>query len=382
MRWKRIAAAALTFLLLFGGATVLAAGSASDPLISRSYWKTAFQTPLDTYWQTVKTVTDAAIQAKTAELKTEASAYLLSHRYGDIAAQVAAKLGVDSSAQTAGNAMQQYSLKKGDRICGAPGASMLFLSGAGKTCGSSELLNVTAGSTRKPGQAIKTGILYLILEGDGSGIEVTSETATVLAKDGAEIRHAAEPQYTALADALCSLGLFKGTGIGYELERAPTRQEALVMLIRLLGEEADALACTEKTPFTDPPTWKDGMKYIAYGYSQGYTNGTSPKTFSPEAPSAAEQYLTFVLRSLGYRDGADFIWNTTSRDLALRLGLVTERELSAMDQSGFLRDHVVLFSFRALSAPMKDGTGSLGDRLVREGILTASALQSALSQTF
>ena len=35
------------------------------------------------------------------------------------------------------------------------------------------------------------------------------------------------------ADVLNALGLFRGTGEGYELDRSPTRAEVLVMLIKL-----------------------------------------------------------------------------------------------------------------------------------------------------
>ena len=48
------------------------------------------------------------------------------------------------------------------------------------------------------------------------------------------------------ADALYALGLFQGTGTDaegqpvFELDRAPTRYEALVMLVRLLGKEGEA----------------------------------------------------------------------------------------------------------------------------------------------
>ena len=50
------------------------------------------------------------------------------------------------------------------------------------------------------------------------------------------------------ADKLNALGLFSGTGTDadgkpiYELDRAPTRQEAIVMLIRLLGKIDEAKA--------------------------------------------------------------------------------------------------------------------------------------------
>ena len=39
------------------------------------------------------------------------------------------------------------------------------------------------------------------------------------------------------AEALSELGLFKGTGNGFELDREPTRAEAATMLVRLLGAE-------------------------------------------------------------------------------------------------------------------------------------------------
>ena len=46
-------------------------------------------------------------------------------------------------------------------------------------------------------------------------------------------------------------GSFTGYGDGYDLEVAPTRLQALIMFIRVLGEENDALAYTGSTPFTD-----------------------------------------------------------------------------------------------------------------------------------
>ena len=49
---------------------------------------------------------------------------------------------------------------------------------------------------------------------------------------------------TACAERLEALGLFRGTEAGYELDRAPTRAEAGVMLVRLLGTEEEAQALT------------------------------------------------------------------------------------------------------------------------------------------
>lgn len=65
---------------------------------------------------------------------------------------------------------------------------------------------------------------------------------------------------------LSKIGVFKGTGDGYELERAPTRLEGLVMFIRLLGKEDDV----ERTYRGEPSIFKDvsgwGGKYTNYAF--------------------------------------------------------------------------------------------------------------------
>ena len=57
--------------------------------------------------------------------------------------------------------------------------------------------------------------------------------------------------YDNCADRLSDLGLFQGTGNGYQLDRAPTRAEAATMLVRLLGAEAEAEELDYSAPFTD-----------------------------------------------------------------------------------------------------------------------------------
>jgi hypothetical protein len=207
----------------------------------------------------------------------------------------------------------------------------------------------------------------MMVADNGSGIEVTSDTAVVLLKDGA--RGGYELQYEPYADALHHLGLFNGSDKGYELERSPSRQESLIMLIRLLGEESAALVADPITPFSDLTDWVDGQRYVAYGYRMHYTNGTSNTTFSPTAGATLEQYLTFVLRSLGYKDGVDFQWDSTSRDLAAEIGLLSREELSAIARDGFKRDHVVAISYRALDCDLQNGSGTLADRLVDAGVV-------------
>ena len=151
------------------------------------------------------------------------------------------------------------------------------------------------------------------------------------------------------------------------------------MLIRLLGEESAALAADPVTPFSDLTDWVDGQRYVAYGYRMRYTNGTSNTTFSPTAAATMEQYLTFVLRALGYQDGVDFVWNTTSRDLAQQIGLLSAQELADIARDGFKRDHVVAISYRALDCELQNGSGTLADRLVSAGVVTHRQLEQSES---
>lgn len=56
---------------------------------------------------------------------------------------------------------------------------------------------------------------------------------------------------TKQADTLNQLGLFTGTGQGYQLEAAFTRAQGTAMLFRLAGEEIDASKAKLKPAFKD-----------------------------------------------------------------------------------------------------------------------------------
>ena len=107
---------------------------------------------------------------------------------------------------------------------------------------------------------------------------------------------------TACAERLDALGLFRGTEAGYELDRAPTRAEAGVMLVRLLGAEEEAQALTYTAPFTDLMGWE--QPYVQYLYENGLTTGVSETDFAPNEPCSAQMYAAFLLRALGYSEAA------------------------------------------------------------------------------
>lgn len=118
-----------------------------------------------------------------------------------------------------------------------------------------------------------------------------------------------EPQYTAEAETLYELGLFKGTGTHadgtpvFSPENNVTRLQALIMLIRLPGQEDEAPATTAPNPFTDIDSNSSGAKYAAYAYETGITKGIGGGKFGNTNATPA-QFLTFVLCALGYDDAA------------------------------------------------------------------------------
>jgi hypothetical protein len=182
---------------------------------------------------------------------------------------------------------------------------------------------------------------------------------------------AADARTIDTADALNSLGLFEGTGKDddgapmYELDRSPTRNEAIVMLIRLLGKEQEALSGDWDMPFTDVVNWV--KPYVGYAYAHGLTDGTSPTTFSGDLTVTATQYLTFVLRALGYKDGADFSWDK-AWELSDQIGL-TNGEYGA-ESTDFFRGDVVLVSVQALAVNQKDDGETLAEKLIEDGVFT------------
>lgn len=136
--------------------------------------------------------------------------------------------------------------------------------------------------------------------------------AAVLLLTAAMAVTASASDYDAVAEDLSAIGVFRGTSSGFELDRAPTRSEAAIMLVRLYGAEDDAktaYAAGQLTmPFTDVGT--TAAPYVAWLYENGIVNGVSATKFGTGACSA-KMYCAFLLRALGYQDGVDFQYADT-----------------------------------------------------------------------
>ena len=93
---------------------------------------------------------------------------------------------------------------------------------------------------------------------------------------------ASASSYDSVAEELSAIGVFRGTAGGFELDRAPTRSEAAIMLVRLYGAEDEAKAAYEageiSMPFTD-------VSETAAPSSPGCTAKASPT--APPPPLSA-----------------------------------------------------------------------------------------------
>jgi hypothetical protein len=164
------------------------------------------------------------------------------------------------------------------------------------------------------------------------------------------------------ANTLYELGLFSGVGNNadgtpnFDIARSITRHEAVTMLVRLLGKESEALAGSWTIPFTDVADW--AKPYVGYAYENGLTDGTSPTTFAGTTNISAPEYLTYVLRALGYSSVSDFAWNT-AWELTNELG-VTNGEYDGYGKvDRFCRGDAAIVSANALDIKMKDSTKTL-----------------------
>ena len=187
---------------------------------------------------------------------------------------------------------------------------------------------------------------------------------------------AASDEALQAANTLHALGLFNGTGTDangnpvYDLDRAPTREEAITMLVRLLGREEEAKSDDWRMPFTDVSNW--AKPYVGYAYTYNLTSGTSETTFGGKQKVSATQYLTFVLRALHYEDGTDFQWDQAWK-LSDEIGLTSAQYTS---DSSITRGDVATISLKALSVLNKYDTTVL-DELLDYGPLTSEKIKTS-----
>lgn len=193
---------------------------------------------------------------------------------------------------------------------------------------------------------------------------------TTLALTGLLCTSASASSFEGPAAELSAIGMLRGGAGGFDLDKAPTRAQAAIMLVRLYGAEDEAKAAYDagelECPFSDVNG--TAAPYVAWLADKGLANGTSADTFGAANPCSAKAYTIFLLRALGYQDNVDFT-SANAQEFALGLGLLDP----SMFTGTFLRDDLVAMTYQALGADMKDGGTYLLDSLIQSGAIDAAA---------
>jgi hypothetical protein len=337
---------------------IAAGGDVSDPLVSLSYLNGTYTSSLDAKITEKLDASDAALQSATGGIATPSAP-------------------VASAADT----WAESRLKSGDVLSGSTGLNVTLLAGSATVAFSSgAVIDVTAGTAIGSGAALTANHRYMVAEDTTASFSVTSKTAVIDYMGYYSIAPSAAVDYNAMAAALNTMHLFRGSftgyGSGYDLEVAPTRLQALIMFIRVLGEENAALSYTGSVPYTDVAAGSDAAKYVGYACSMGYTNGYTATLWKPAQPVNAYQYTEFMLRALGYSSTANTDLSGTL-ERAVSSGVLTGGEIAALKSAKFLRADLVYVSYYAMNAVVSDGSGTLRDALIGKGVFTAAESASA-----
>jgi len=378
---KRFIAFSLILSLMLLSLSSAVGGSVSDPVVTYSYVTQTFKPQI----------------ISQAQDKIEQTFSLLSQElnqkfgpYGARAAIYAAAFlrHTDITFQD-GSGTKTFVVGKDAIISGTIGTMITMTEGSAYTYTpyGDVIVNISDGNAYMHGNMVIPMSTYMIADPGQIGIRTTSEAIVTVSGNYCIVGSAREYEeykpidpnnytirYTKYAHALNVLGLFRGSNIGFELERKATRAEAITMLIRILGEEQQALSYTGKHPFKDVPNWAD--RYVAYAYNMGYTTGMSATQFGSSNTVTAAQYLTFLLRALGYSDAnGDFVWSEAV-SAAVAYGVLTPNE-ERMMRTVFFRDQMVLASYKVLFTNMKGTYAPLYTKLLMTNAITMDTLYQA-----
>lgn len=188
--------------------------------------------------------------------------------------------------------------------------------------------------------------------------------------------------YDGIASQLYSIRVLLGDGVNFNLEDLPDRQQACVMVVRMRGEEEAALAAYQAgeitCPFTDvTDEWV--KPYLAWLYEKKITLGVGDGKFG-NATCSAQEYVTFMLRALGYTVTWDMADNT---DILYADVLDYARDLHLWDgrlacEPAFSRGVMSAVTYQTLAADVKGTDDRLLSVLTQAGAIDAQAAQPIL----
>jgi len=166
------------------------------------------------------------------------------------------------------------------------------------------------------------------------------------------------------ADTLYDLGIIHGTDKGYESEKTLTRAEAVTVIVRLLGEEDNLNKYRYEEKFADVPKDHWAYGYVMYCYENKITYGTGENTFSPDSLIDARQFVSLLLRTMGYDVPFE-----DAMDEAVVCKLFNSSVKEEFEDKQFTRGDMFYTVYRSLKTHRNDGK-LMADYLASKGVIT------------
>ena len=162
-------------------------------------------------------------------------------------------------------------------------------------------------------------------------------------------------------EILQEIGVLKGNAEGdLMLKKEVSRQDMIVLLSRLLGQEDEAKAFTGETTFKDieDPYY---VPYIAWAQANELTNGVAEggEAFGFGRSVTQQEVLAFLLRALGY--GFDEVEFENVAAKAAELKLIDDAKADLTVAS--TREVLAELSLKALKTKVKDSDKTLAEKL-------------------
>ncbi|MGI6421394.1 MAG: transglutaminase domain-containing protein [Syntrophomonadaceae bacterium] len=181
----------------------------------------------------------------------------------------------------------------------------------------------------------------------------------------------AQVSYEGTAVILNKLGLFLGTGNGFNLDKPCDRLMGAVILTRFLGKEEEALNYNSTHTFSDVrDTYAD--HYVGYLYSEGLIQGQTNTSYGT-GRMTSNQFATLMLRALGYRDNIDFQWENALAKL-VELKVISQSDACMLADQEFTRDFAVFLCYKTILSKPKGETKALAHKLLWQDVFSTEQL--------
>lgn len=175
--------------------------------------------------------------------------------------------------------------------------------------------------------------------------------------------------YATAIDVDVDLGIIKGYDDNtFRPEGEITRAEFAAIVVRLLGQEAQAAGAAASTQFADVPADHWAAGYINIAVQAGVINGYGNGNFGPDDLVAYQDALTMMVRALGYEPAIGSAgYPTGYLTKAGELGLTSK--VNGTNGVPANRGTIAQIAFNALDVPLmtQSGYGTFTQYVINDG---------------